>query len=174
MTLFVVDVESDGPCPALYSMVSFGCVRVDRDMKTMFYGLTKPISDKWVPEALAISDTSRETHLTYPDPKETMFKFSQWVKVNTIGRPIFVSDNNGFDWQFINYYFHAFAGDNPFGFSSRRIGDVYSGLVKDMYAANKWKSLRKTKHTHNPCDDALGNVEALITMLDKHNVKVPT
>jgi hypothetical protein len=29
-----------------------------------------------------------------------------------------------------------------------------------------WKQLRRTRHTHNPVDDALGNVEALITMAD--------
>jgi hypothetical protein len=53
-------------------------------------------------------------------------------------------------------------GHNPFGWSSRRIGDLYCGLVKDSRA--QWKYLRKTKHTHHPVDDAKGNAEALLAM----------
>ena len=34
-----------------------------------------------------------------------------------------------------------------------------------------FKHLRKTKHTHNPVDDAMGNVEALIQMADKFDLK---
>ena len=63
--------------------------------------------------------------------------------------PIFVSDNVVFDWQFINYYFHRFVGRNPFGFSGRRIGDLYSGLVKDASQGAAWKKFRVTAHSHN-------------------------
>jgi hypothetical protein len=35
---------------------------------------------------------------------------------------VFVSDNNGFDWQFINWYFWHFTGANPFGHSSTNLG----------------------------------------------------
>ena len=53
-------------------------------------------------------------------------------------------------------------GRNPFGYSARRIGDLYCGMNKDM---NKtWKHLRKTVHDHNPVNDAKGNAEALIAM----------
>ena len=45
---------------------------------------------------------------------------------------MFVSDNNGFDWQFVNWYFHAFLGENPFGHSSTNLGSLYKGLVKDF------------------------------------------
>src|SRR5207253_7684492 len=76
--------------------------------------------------------------------------------VQTCALPIFA-----FDWQFINYYFHRFVGHNPFGFSGRRIGDLYAGLVKDASKATEWKKYRVTAHTHNPVDDARGNAEAL-------------
>jgi len=72
-----------------------------------------------------------------------------------------VSDNVAFDWQFINYYFHRFFGRNPFGFSGRRIGDLYAGLVKDASKSTEWKKYRVSAHTHNPVDDARGNAEAL-------------
>lgn len=165
----IVDVESDGPIPNKYSMVCFGAVVVDRKLNKTFYGETKPISDLYVPEALAISGISREQHLQFEDPRDTMQKFDEWIKLNVNGSPIFISDNNGYDWSFINYYFHYFLGRNPFGFSSRRIGDMYSGLTKDPYA--KWKHLRQTKHTHNPVDDAKGNAEALVHMIDNMGLK---
>jgi DNA polymerase III epsilon subunit-like protein len=160
MSFIVVDVEADGPIPNKYSMVSFGAVVVEPSLSKTFYGKTKPISDIWVPDALAISGHSREEHLKFDDPKEVMEKFKKWVNENSKGRPIFISDNNSFDWQFINYYFHMYTDGNPFGFSSRRIGDLYCGMKKDVYT--KWKHLRKTKHTHHPVDDAKGNAEALL------------
>lgn len=46
------------------------------------------------------------------------------------------------------------------GWSSRRIGDLYCGMMKDTWAS--WKKLREAKHTHNPVDDAMGNAEALL------------
>jgi hypothetical protein len=69
MSLFVVDVESDGPAPGLYSMVCFGAIKVDDALTTTFYGQLSPIADDWIPEALAISGISREEHLGYPRPR---------------------------------------------------------------------------------------------------------
>lgn len=171
MSLFIVDVEADGPCPGIYSMVSFGVVRVDRKLETTFRAEVKPISNIWVPEALAVSGVSRDKHKTFGDPDLAMSEFDKWLKENSKGKPIFVSDNLAFDWQWINYYFHAYGDNgNPFGFSGRRIGDFYSGLVKDLYAASKWKKFKITPHTHDPVDDAKGNAEALIYMIDKYNI----
>lgn len=161
MSQFVVDVESDGPIPHKYSMVCFGAVIVEPSLTRTYYGGTRPISNEFVPEALAISGISREEHLTYSDPKAVFEDFEKWVlENNKNGRPVFWSDNLAYDWQWINYYFHYYVGRNPFGFSGRRIGDVYAGLTRDTRA--KWKHLRKTKHTHNPVDDAIGNAEAML------------
>jgi len=55
-----------------------------------------------------------------------MENFQKWLAFNCKGRTMFVSDNNGFDWQFINWYFHHFTGKNPFGFSSTNLGSVSS------------------------------------------------
>lgn len=164
MSLVVVDVESDGVIPHKYSMVCFGAVVVEPSLSKTFYGKTRPISDEWNPEALAISGFSRQEHLTFDEPREVMINFRDWLNNNVKDRPIFISDNLAFDWQWINYYFHYYIGKNPFGFSGRRIGDLYSGLEKDFFAASKWKEFRQTTHTHNPVDDALGNAEALLTI----------
>jgi len=162
MAYIMVDVESDGPIPGDYSMISFGAVLVEEGLRKTFYGQLRPISNKFVPEALAVSGHSREDVMQFDDPKIVMARFKQWLSEVCKDRPIFISDNNGFDWMFVCWYFHHFLGENPFGFSSQNLGSLYKGLVKDGFKT--FKHLRKTAHTHHPVDDARGNAEALLTM----------
>jgi len=162
MSLFVVDVESDGGLLGTHSMVCFGVVKLTEDLDTTFYGQTRPISDIWEPQALAVSGFSREEHEAFDDPAIVMVEFEAYLKANSKGRPILISDNNGYDASWINWYFLTYLGKNPFGWSSRRIGDLYCGMMKDTWAG--WKKLRTTKHTHHPVDDAMGNAEALLKM----------
>ena len=174
MSLISVDVESDGPVPGIYSMVCFGAVVVEPKLDRTFYGELAPISDNWKPEALAISGFNREEHLTFENPSETMFLFKDWLKINSTGRPVLVADNNGFDAAWINYYFHLFLGENPFGWSSRRIGDLFCGAEHNLYY--KWKQYRnnaKYPHNHNPVSDSLSNATALLYFAKKYNVKLP-
>lgn len=170
MTIVMVDVESDGPIPGDYSMISFGAVIVDQDLDKTFYGQLKPISEKWIPEALAVSGFTRAEVLEFDEPQIVMEKFNQWLNENCKNQPLFFSDNNGFDWQFINWYFIHFLEKNPFGFSSTNLGSLYKGLIKDTF--KNFKHLRKTKHTHNPVDDAMGNAEALLYMKNEMGLKI--
>jgi DNA polymerase III alpha subunit (gram-positive type) len=162
MGYIMVDVEADGPIPGDYSMISFGAIVVEPSLGKVFYGKLKPISDKWIPESLAVTGISREQTLAFDDPETVMNDFTAWIAANSRGRPLFVSDNSGFDWQFINWYFHHFTGGNPFGYGSTDLGSLYKGFARDAFS--NFKHLRKTKHTHNPVDDARGNVEALLQM----------
>jgi hypothetical protein len=162
MAYVMVDVEADGPIPGPYSMVCFGAVLVKEGLDQTFYGRLKPISETWIPEALAVSGFTRQETLAFDDPATVMGGFARWVHEAAKGRPFFVSDNNGFDWQFINWYFWRFTGANPFGHSSTNLGSLYKGLVKDTF--QNFKHLRKTPHTHHPVDDAKGNAEALLEM----------
>jgi hypothetical protein len=162
MAYVMVDVEADGPIPGDYSMVCFGAVLVREGLDCTFYGRLKPISGQWIPEALAVSGFTREETLGFDEPKPMMENFALWLKENAKGRAFFISDNNGFDWQFINWYFWHFTGGNPFGHSSTNLGSLYKGMVKDAFQS--FKHLRKTSHTHNPVDDAMGNAEALLEM----------
>ena len=174
MSYIVVDVESDGEIPHKYSMVCFGAVVVEPSLNKTFYGKTKPISDIWIPDALKVSGFSRSEHESFDDPKKVMEDFALWVEKNSVGKPTFISDNPAFDWQWINYYFHTFLGKNPFGFSARRIGDLYCGMKMDCGLNSEWKRLyRKTTHDHNPVNDAKGNAEALLAM-KKMGLKIPT
>jgi hypothetical protein len=163
MSFFVIDVEADGPCPGLYSMVSFAAVKLTNELDQTFCAKTHPITADFDPDALAISCPSREEHMTYGSPITAMNDFKDWLlSVNVGTRPVFLTDNLAFDWQWINYYFHKFVGENPFGYSGRRIGDLWCGLQKNAYSS--WKHLRDTPHDHDPLNDAMGNAEALIKM----------
>lgn len=170
MSWFVIDVESDGPIPPMYSMVCFGAVLVDNKLNKTFYGKVKPISNIYQVDALSISGFSREEHNNFNDPHDIMEEFEKWLNKNSKGRPIMISDNIAYDWQWINYYFHRYLGRNPLGFSGRRIGDLYCGMVNDSFA--KWKHLRETKHDHNPVNDAIGNAEVLLKMKEL-GLKIP-
>lgn len=166
----MVDIESDGPIPGDYSMICFGAVVVEEGLERTFYGQLRPISEKFIPEALAVSGFTREETLAFPEPAEVMQSFADWLKSVSKDRLMFISDNNGFDWGFINWYFHHFLGKNPFGFSSTNLGSLYKGMVKDTFVT--FKHLRRTKHTHHPVDDAKGNAEALLTMKNEMGLKI--
>ena len=43
-------------------------------------------------------------------------------------------------------------------------------MQKDTFV--NFKHLRKTKHTHDPVDDARGNAEALLTMKNELGLKI--
>src|SRR5215475_14480063 len=84
--------------PGDYSMICFGAVLVREELQQSFYGRLRPISEQWIPEALAISGFSRAETLTFDDPKTVMEAFARWIADHVKGRALFVSDNNGFDF----------------------------------------------------------------------------
>ena len=158
--LVVVDVESDGNLLGVNSMVCFGAVIVEDGLKRTFYGQTAPISKQYDKEALAISGFTRQEHEKFDKPEIIMMNFSYWLYNNTGNKPILISDNNGYDASWINWYMLTYTGKNPFGWSSRCIRDLFCGFYNNMYY--KWKEHRITKHSHNPLDDCMGNAEALL------------
>lgn len=161
---FSFDVEADGPCAGLYSMVSLGMVYVP-DPSQRFYATFRPISEQYIPEALKVSRFTREETLQFPDAEQGIVALDQWLSsLKLENRPIAWSDNPGFDWQFLNYYCQLYLKRNPFGHSCRRIGDFFAGMQMDARASNNWKRLRQARHTHNAADDALGNAQALRIM----------
>ena len=171
MSLYVVDVEADGPIPGKYSMVSFGAVLVEPGLGRTFYGRTRPISDAFLPEALAISRRdARGAPPPTTSPAAVMEAFERWVQETTRGKPVFFSDNLAFDWQFVNWYFHTYLGRNPFGWSGRRIGDLYCGLVKDAHAG--WKHLRKTAARPPPRERREGERRGA-PRADRHGAEAP-
>lgn len=167
MSYIVVDVESDGGLLGHHSMVCFGAVLVDKEGKLdkTFYGKLKPISNHYNPEALGVSGFTRAEHLEFDNPEDVMWDFHDWLEKYSVGKPILISDNNGYDASWINWYFLKYTGINPFGWSSRRIGDMFCGFFND--GKYQWKKHRKTKHDHDPVNDAKGNAEALLYLISK-------
>ncbi len=155
-------------------MTSFGAVAVRGELTDTFYAELQPLPGASVDEeALAVADLSME-HLEAngQDPVEAMTKFAGWLHETSINQPVLVSDNPGFDASFISYYFAYAEIKNPFGHSSRRIGDLYSGFQRDSRQSSEWKKLRIATHTHNALDDAIGNAEAILK-IGEMGLKLP-
>ncbi len=143
--LIFVDCEANGKSPSTGKLTEFGAVAYPS--KASFHRI---LEDKEPAEE-----------------KEVFEKFDTWLSEITKGeKPIFVSDNPAFDWQWINDGFWRTIGKNPFGHSGRRIGDFYAGLVGDFMDSNSWKKLRVTPHDHNPVNDAMGNLEGCERLLN--------
>ncbi len=166
----MIDVEADGPIPGDYSMLSIGAVLVTPELNKTFYSTLKPISDKWVEEAINVCMFTREQTLSFEDPYSTMLNFEKWILENTEGKPIFISDNNGFDWMFICWYFHHFLGRNPFGYSSMNLGSLFKGAVRNVFKS--YVGFKKTAHTHNALDDAMGNAEAFLEIQKRYDLNI--
>ena len=169
MSWIMVDIEADGPIPGDYSMIELGAIVVDEKLDKTFHARLRPITDDWKKEALEVCGYTRQETMEFDDPATVMFDFKHWIEEINPRRPMFISDNNGFDWQFINWYFYHFIGSNPFGFSSTNLGSFYKGLERNFFV--NFKHLRKTKHTHNALDDAKGNAEAFLTLINTYKVK---
>lgn len=163
--LYSLDVEADGPCSGLYSMLSFALVPLS-DPSRAFYTTLAPITDRFVPGALAVCGWTREETLAFRPAAEAMAAMAAWLKTEPgEGRKVIWSDNPAFDWQFFNYYCHAYLDGNPFGHSARRIADFAAGLAGNPRKTSDWKRLRTGKHTHNALDDARGNAGALSKLM---------
>src|SRR5438128_1499991 len=102
-----VDIETSGPIPSKYSMLTLGACVVGKAEQN-FYVEMKPISDAFVPEAMKIVGQSLDHYLRVGvDPQEAMKSFAVWLKkVSGKDTPVFVGFNATFDWAFVNWYFH--------------------------------------------------------------------
>src|SRR4051794_2059245 len=123
------DVETDGPIPGRYSMLSLGlAVAATFDGTTFtphdpaaatFYRELRPIADEWLPEAIAASGLDREALAREgTEAKVAMAEAADWVmSVAGDARPVLVGYPVVFDWMFLHWYFIDFVGASPFGFS---------------------------------------------------------
>ena len=168
MKYIVVDVESDGPIIGTHSMVCIGAVLLDRNLDKTFYAQTAPIGDEYVAEALAISGFDREEHENFPPPHEAFEKFAEWIEKVADGDSVtLISDNNGYDASWVNWYFLAFIGKNPFGWTSRRIGDWFCGFFNNpKFPWKKYRDSARFPHNHHPVSDACGNASAVLYLID--------
>lgn len=131
-----VDVETAGPIPGEFSLLSIGACAVFDPTKTFVCEL-KPINRNADPMALEVTGLSLdELTRTGLDPSEAMQRFADWLSAlaGTDGSVVFVGLNAPFDWSFVNYYFHRFGNGNPFGFTALDIKALYMGATGCSWA----------------------------------------
>lgn len=172
------DVETDGPCAGLNSMLSLGAAAVGWNTEThkwevshTFSANIKPLHDcspdfktmeefwRKNPEAWKAATSNPE------DAEDAMNRFRILVaSVETVWgcRPTAVGAPATFDYAFVRYYMLRFLGnDYPFGHSCLDMKSVAATVLKiRYYDAGKrgypknWSS-DKFKHTHIAVEDAI-------------------
>ncbi len=170
-----VDVEASGPIPGEYSMLALGACAV-HDTSQTFYREFKPITDRYLQEAVQVSGLDHEKlKETGVDPAEGMTDFENWIKqVSGDSKPVFTAFNATFDWMFTAYYFHRYLGRNPFRISGLDIKAYYMGKLNTTWSDTAKRRIDKRlissrKHTHNALDDAVEQAELFRKMLEyKH------
>jgi hypothetical protein len=175
---FSADVETDGPIPGPYSILSFALVYAGRFDGTRFerppnYDLTfyrelKPISESFDPEALRVNGLDRPRLIQNGEaPERAMSDASAWIKRTARSdRAVLVAYPLSFDWTWLYWYFVRFcSGGSPFGYS--RCFDIKTAVavkeripIGDAGRSQLSLALRSDRlHTHHALDDAIEQAE---------------
>lgn len=179
------DVETDGPVPGPYSLLSFGLSAVGKydgrnferwtGTEQTFYRELKPISKSFEPEALEVNGLDRdrlkqEGHA----PTAAMTEAAEWItSMCPECRPVLVAYPVAFDWAFLYWYFESYApSGSPFGHSScldiRTLYQAVAGTVFDRSGKTAMPDFLQptSPHTHNALDDAIEQGELFANLLD--------
>jgi hypothetical protein len=158
-----VDVESDGPIPGPYSMLSLG-MAVTGQPDLNFYTELKPISDDFVPESLTLSGLDRDQLINEaPAAEDAMAAARRWVEdLKAVGRPVFLAAPAVYDGMFVHWYFMRFTGSNPFGPTGSGIDlrSYWMGLTGGEWHAARNGDIKRlvgitgVLHTHHAGQDA--------------------
>ncbi len=182
---FSADVETDGPIPGPFSMLSFAMVCAGRfdgnhfehpiDFDKTFYRELKPISDSFEAEALRVNGLDRSRLCREGlSPAVAMAEASRWVRdVSGTDQPVLVSYPLSFDWSWLYWYFVRFVPEgSPFAHS--RCFDIKTAFavkarlpISDSGRSQLLPSLRSRKaHTHNALDDAIEQAEIFVKLFE--------
>jgi len=171
-----VDVEADGPCPGVNSMLSLGAAAFTAEGK--FIGQfsenlerlpdSKPDSDTmkwWIKQGPEVWKIARENCVL---PSVVMTRFYEWVKGRERagkGRAVLVAFPAGFDFTFVYYYLHRFLPKDQakvFGFQTLDLKTFAWALLggEKFFDAVKAKAPRhwfahENKHSHVAVEDAI-------------------
>lgn len=182
---FSADVETDGPIPGPYSMLSFGLVlagsfdgsnfsrpaQYDRS----FYRELRPISDDFQIDALRVNGLDRERLLKNgSSPAGAMTEAADWVAALAgRARPILVAYPLSFDWSFLYWYFTKFSRKgSPFNHS--QCFDIKTAFAVKAHIpiasagrSRLMPSLRPNgAHTHNALDDAIEQAQVFANLFE--------
>lgn len=182
---FSADVETDGPIPGPYSMLSFALVYAGAyDGKEfvrpsgydhIFYREMRPISDMFQAEAMAVNGLDRNRLLIDgSDPSSAMRDASDWL-VDMAGgaNAVLVAFPLSFDWSWLYWYFTQFSETgSPFGHSN--CFDIKTAFaVKSRNTIGRSGRSRippdltsRHAHTHHAIDDAIEQAEIFANIFE--------
>ncbi len=170
------DVETDGPIPGLYSMLSFASAayRADKTLVGTFSANLDLLPDAvGHPETMAWWQTQPEAWAEarrHPqDPAVALPAYVRWVKALP-GSAVFVGYPAGFDFLFVYWYLIRFAGESPFSFSALDIKTYAMALLKKGYRQAVKRNMPRywfddLPHTHRALDDAIEQGALFCNML---------
>ena len=162
-----VDIETNGPCAGIHSMLSIGVYSFDIYGKEhgTFYKTLYPIEDFiedpdtmkwWSTQTEAWNEVIKNrTH-----PASAMYMLDDYLN-SLPGKPIFVGYPLGFDFPFVIYYLTKYVGMCRFGFSGIDMKSyAMAALSKTKFSTTTKKTfpnhwIPKAKHTHIALDDAI-------------------
>ena len=175
---FSADVETDGPIPGPFSILSFALVFAGTfdgvqftpppNYEQSFYRELRPISDDFQIEALRVNGLDRERLLIEGEPPDTaMNEAEQWIRgIVGDGKPILVAYPLSFDWSWLYWYFTKFSKrGSPFNhslcFDIKTAFAVKAGIpISEAGKSKLLPSLRpQTRHTHHALEDAIEQAE---------------
>lgn len=174
---FSADVETDGPIPGPFSMLSFALVYAGTydghqftkpgNYEQHFYAEIRPISSNFDPEALRVNGLDRDRLIREGQSPETVMREAlDWVqRVATNGKPVLVAYPLSFDWSWLYWYFIRFCSESPFNYS--RCFDIKTAFavkahlpIADAGRSRMEFTLRPDRsHTHHALDDAIEQAE---------------
>lgn len=187
---FSADVETDGPIPGPFSILSFALVyagsfdakRFERpkEYQRTFYKELRPISDSFEPEALRVNGIDRTRLCLEGEPPEiAMTEACRWIKkIAGAGRPVLVAYPLSFDWTWLYWYFVRFSAEgSPFDYS--RCFDIKTALavkgaipISEAGRSRLHPSLRsRHAHTHHALDDAIEQAEIFANVFEWEGVR---
>lgn len=171
-TYICVDVETAGPSPGQYSLLSIGACTVF-EAQSSFYIELKPVNGNIYLESLSVSQLSIARLVQEGvEPNEAMTRFDAWIEtiVPPGQKPIFVAFNAAFDWMFISHYFYTYLGRNPFGHAALDIKSYFMGLTGVHWGETSMRKiapnyLSKNGLDHHALQDALDQAEIFRQLL---------
>jgi DNA polymerase III epsilon subunit-like protein len=174
-----VDVETAGPIPGDFSMLSIGACTIF-EPGSSFYIELKPINENITAESINVHKLSLEKLLAEGiEPKEALQRFEEWLNgvTSANNQPVFVAFNAAFDWMFINYYFIHYLNHNPFGHTALDIKALYMGQAGVPWSQTSWRFIsptyaEKPQLTHHALQDALAQAELfkkIVSEIRKNN-----
>ena len=172
------DIETDGPIPGEFSMLSFAFSLASRfdgttfepyepGWDTTFYVELQPISERFEQEALDVNGLDREAlAVSGRKAEDAMREAAEWIAARADGaRPVLVLYPLSFDWSFLHWYFIRFTGKSPFGHSTcldiRTLYLARAGTTFDRSSRQVMppELLPARPHTHHAADDAQEQAE---------------